>query len=143
MDFYQAAGAVEPLAVRLARRVMDSGGRLLVVAEDEELRVRIGQALWQAEGTFLANGPEGGEHDARQPILIAAGLDGEAANGARHVVLADGVWRAPPETAERVFLIFDAETIGAARLLWRDFARQPDVERHFWRQEAGRWTELA
>ena len=56
----------------------------------------------------LANGLAGGDHDARQPILIAP--DVTPANGARFLALADGIWREPDEgiaVADLIVLLGD------------------------------------
>jgi DNA polymerase-3 subunit chi len=76
-------------------------------------------ALWSAGAeSFLANGIAGGEHDARQPILIAD--DVVPANGARFLALADGVWREPGEgDFDRVLLVFGEAERMAARETWR------------------------
>jgi len=141
VDFYRAEGPPERIVPQLARRVIEGGARLLVVAGDGELRARVSEALWAVEGAFLANGEAGGAHDARQPILIAP--DPLADNGARMVVLADGVWREVPEGTERVFLIFGEDTIGAARMLWKTLGADEAIERNFWKQEGGRWVRAA
>ena len=42
---------------------------------------------------------------------------------------------------ERAFLFVDSRTIDAARGTWRMLGERDDVERHFWKQEGGRWVE--
>ena len=141
VDFYRLSRDPAPAAVAmLARKVVEAGERLLVVAEDEELRAQISQDLWEASGeAFLANGLAGGAHDARQPILIADTV--EATNGATFLILADGEWRDPGEGFTRTMLLFDDSTIDAARRQWKALAEVEGTERHFWKQEGGRWVE--
>ena len=139
VDFYQVSrDPVPEIVALLARNTLKAGERLLVVAEPPALREAISEALWRAPGdSFLAHGSAGGPHDARQPILLADTL--LAANGARFLVLADGIWREPGEF-ERVFLVFDAATLDAARACWRTLGERTGLERHFWKQEDGRWV---
>lgn len=141
VDFYQLGGlAPETAVAQLAARARAQGLRLLVVAGDEALLARISAALW-AHGpeSFLAHGMAGGEHDARQPILLSTRP--EAANGAEALVLADGQWREASGFA-RALLLFDDATIGAARGLWRELGQAgSEGERNFWRLEAGRWKQ--
>jgi DNA polymerase-3 subunit chi len=95
--------------------------------------------LWQrVADSFLAHGYAGGAHDARQPILL--GAEPQAANGARFCVLADGQWR-EVEGMERVFLLFAPERIDGARQAWRMLGQREGVDRHYWRQDGGKWRE--
>ena len=141
VDFYQLSrDPAEALIPRLAEQTLAAGKRLLVVAGDAEQGPRISQCLWAHKPeSFLAHGAAGEGHEARQPILLADALD--PANGARFIAFADGVWRDPPEGCERVFHLFSAETIDAARAAWRTLGEDETVERHFWKQDGGRWTE--
>src|SRR3546814_6340514 len=92
IDFYQLSREpVERVLPSIAQRILESGGRLLVVADEARLE-QISQGLWHAAPeTFLANGRAEGDHPDIQPILLSQ--DCTAANGARHIALADGVWR--------------------------------------------------
>jgi len=152
IDFYQlAAEPVEAMLPPLAAKCLASGGgaegapgagRLLVVAGDAALRTRLSTALWaHGRETFLAHGEAGGPHDARQPILLSP--EPVSANGARMVALADGIWREMPAAAgiARVFLFFDAATLGAARQCWRMLAARDGVARRFWKRQGPGWVE--
>ncbi|MFM9937415.1 MAG: DNA polymerase III subunit chi [Novosphingobium sp.] len=144
VDFYQLSrDPAELVLPKLAQGTLAAGERLLVVSEDAGQLERIGEALWtRLPETFLANGMAGGEHDARQPILLAQAPD--PANGARYLALADGVWRDMPEgfdAAERVFLLFPPDRIDDARGTWRMLGTRDGVERKYWRQEGGKWRE--
>lgn len=143
VDFYRLTRDPAPRVVPLlAERVLGLGQRLLVVAEDEGLRRAISEALWGGKAhSFLANGPTDGEQAAADPILIGAVLDPAPANGARMIVLADGEWRVAALGFERCFLLFDDSRIGEARATWRALGDDAAVERHFWKQEDGRWVE--
>ena len=144
VDFYQLSrDPAELVLPKLAQGTLAAGERLLVVSEDPGQLERIGEALWtRLPETFLANGMAGGEHDARQPILLSQAA--APANGARYLALADGVWRDLPEgyeAAERVFLLFPPERIDDARGSWRMLGTREGVERKYWRQEGGKWLE--
>ena len=140
VDFYQLsrdpAEAVLPL---LADKVLGGGGRLLVVSEDDAQLARISDALWSRKDSFLAHALAGGEHDARQPILLAREV--AADNGADFVALADGRWREVGEGFARVLYLFDDGTLKAARECWVALKDREGLSRHFWRQEGGRWVE--
>ncbi len=140
VDFYQLSrDPAELVLPRLAQGTLGAGERLLVISEDAEQLARISEALWtRVPESFLANGMAGGEHDARQPILLAH--EAVPTNGARYLALADGVWR-DMENAERVFLLFPPERIDDARGTWRMLGKREGVERKYWRQEGGKWLE--
>jgi DNA polymerase-3 subunit chi len=141
VDFYQLsrdpAEAVVPL---LARNTLKAGERLLVVSADDDLTGRISERLWAGAESFLAHGLSGGAHDARQPILLAD--QPQPTNGARYVILADGVWHEAALGFARAFLLFDGATIEDARATWRTLDGRDSVVRNFWRQDEGRWTKV-
>ena len=141
IDFYQLSrDPVPEVAALLARKVLGSGERLLIVEEDAAVRSDIGAALWSAPGVFLANGEVGGSHDALQPALLSANC--LAANGASIALISDGVWREEAASFERVLLLFGPERTEDARALWRELGGRGDAERHIFKQnEAGSWSE--
>ncbi|MEE4154291.1 MAG: DNA polymerase III subunit chi [Erythrobacter sp.] len=142
VDFWQLShDPVEKVVALIAARVLDQGERLLVVSEDAALRQAIAQALWSAgETTFLANGEAGQPGEERQPIL----LSGECvpANGASHVIFADGQFRDPHAFA-RSFLLFGEASLEHARQTWKALATREGLTRAFFRQDAGKWVKVA
>ncbi len=119
----------------IAERVLASGARLLILADDALLLDRLDTHLWayRAE-SFLPHGREGD-----QPVLLA--LPDAQISGYTNIALVDGIWRDVPAGTERVFYFFDADRLDNARSAWRAVADQP-VERRYWKQdEAGRWVE--
>ena len=139
VDFYQLSrGPVERELPPLARRVLETGERLLVVSADAAQLGRIDEGLWAGRESFLAHGRAGEPHQERQPILLADQL--EPANGARFVALADGRWRDDAERFERVFLFFDLATIDDARATWRRLKDREGMERNYWQQQDKGWT---
>ena len=140
VDFYQLAGApVEQVIASLSDKVLGSGGRLLILAEDESFLARLDRLLWDQGGTsFLPHGLAGGADDSRQPILLSASPD--APNQARNLLIADGVWREAALTYDRSFYLFDDAAIEAARLAWKLLAGREGVERRYWAREGGKWV---
>jgi DNA polymerase III subunit chi len=143
VDFYQLGEApLEQVVASLAEKVVASGGRLLIVADDEGLLGRLNRLLWDlGETSFLAHGLAGGADDARQPILLSASAD--APNLARNILIADGQWRDAALAFDRAFHLFGEQTLEQARLAWKLLAGRDGVERRYWRQEDGRWTQAA
>ena len=144
VDFYHLT--VQPLdrvLPRIAERVVEGGGRLLVVADSEERRTTIDRLLWAfVAESFLPHAIADGESDAAQPILIAA--DATPANAARNIALADGIWRDEALSFDRAFHFFDAERIAEARIAWKALADHEGIERRYWKQnDAGRWEQAA
>ena len=142
VDFYQLSkDPVDVTVAKLARKVMQAGERLVVVAADEGLREHISKTLWeQGGGSFLAHGPANGPHAARQPILIAESC--AAPNEARMAILADGRWREEASAFDRSMLLFDADATEAARGLWRELAARDDIDNRIFKQTPeGGWRE--
>jgi DNA polymerase-3 subunit chi len=141
VDFYQASrDPVEAALTLIARNTLKSGERLLVVSADEGQLGRISEALWSIKESFLAHGRAGGPDDSRQPILLS---DRAApVNDARFMAITDGEWRDGDVPFARTFFIFDGATLQKARDCWRMLKPRDEVERHYWKQEGGRWTEV-
>lgn len=140
VDFYQLArDPVEAALPLLARATLNAGERMLVVSGDPAQLTRIGEGLWSLSESFLANGRAGEPHAERQPVLLSDRP--EPANGARFLALADGQWRDEAAAFARTFLLFDETTVEAARGVWRSLRGRENTERHFWKQQGGRWTE--
>ena len=143
VDFYQLAGTpAEQVIGTLAEKVLDSDGRLLIIAEDEAHLARLDRILWDQGGTsFLPHGIAGGADDARQPILLSTSPD--APNQARNMLIADGQWREAALSYDRSFYLFDDATLEGARLAWKLLAGREGVERRYWAREGGKWVKKA
>ncbi len=140
VDFYQLSrDPVEVALPLLARATLNAGERMLVVSGDSAQLGRIGEGLWSLADSFLANGRAGEPDAERQPLLLSDRP--EPANGARFLALADGRWREEAGQFARTFLLFDDTTVDGARGVWRDLRGREGTERHFWKQQGGRWTE--
>jgi len=141
VDFYVlGTSPAETIVTSLAARVLGTGQRLLIVAEEEARRAELSRALWQARPEhFLANGDAGEPHAPRQPILLSDRTD--PLNGARIMCLADGLWR-DAEGFERVLYLFGDAELAHARTQWKRLGAQAEVERRYWKQDdSGRWSE--
>ena len=137
VDFYQLAGQV---IARIAERLLDQDGRLLIVASDEAFLARLDRLLWNQQPTsFLPHGLAGGADDARQPILLSTSPD--APNLARNMLIADGEWRDAALSYDRSFYLFDSATLEGARLAWKLLAGREGVERRYWAHEDGKWVQ--
>ena len=141
VDFYQLSrDPAEAVIPAIARRVLDGGGRLLVVSADRAQLDRISQGLWNAgPETYLANDHADAPLPHAQPMLLAD--DCAALNGARHIALADGLWRDAALTFERAFYFFDDTTIEDARTNWRTLGKTEGVTPRFWKQDGGKWRQ--
>jgi DNA polymerase-3 subunit chi len=140
LDFWQVTDdPVEKVVTLIARRATGQGERVLVVSADPPQRTAISRALWEGgPETFLAHGDADAPGADRQPILLAK--EPVAANGASHLILADGTFRDSPGFA-RVFLLFPPDLAPAARQAWRAQDGRAGVERAYFAQEAGRWVK--
>jgi DNA polymerase-3 subunit chi len=143
VDFYQLAGIpAEQVIGTIAEKVLETDGRLLIIAEDEAHLARLDRQLWDQGGTtFLPHGVTGGADDSRQPILLSTSPD--APNQARNMLIADGHWREAALTYDRSFYLFDDATLEGARLAWKLLAGRDGVERRYWAREGGKWVKKA
>ena len=143
VDFYQLGEApLEQVVASISEKVLAQDGRLIIVAADEAALARLNRILWdQGDTSFLPHGLAGGADDARQPILLTTSPD--APNLARNILIADGEWREAALDYDRAFHLFDGETVEQARLAWKLLSGREGVERRYWRQEEGRWTQVA
>ena len=141
VDFYQLTlDPAEWVVPLIARATLAAGERLLVVSGDPESLTRVDAALWERlPEAFLAHGMAGHAHATRQPVLLSGRC--EAENGARYLALADGQWREEAAGFGRVFLLFGEARLQDARECWRMLGTRAAVERHFWKQEEGKWRE--
>jgi DNA polymerase-3 subunit chi len=143
VDFYQLAGTpAEQVIASIAEKVLAGGGRLLIIAQDESQLARLDRMLWDdGADRFIPHGLAGGADDARQPVLLSTSPD--APNQARKLLIADGEWRDSALAYDRSFYLFDAASLDAARLAWKLLAGRDGVERRYWAQANGRWTQQA
>jgi DNA polymerase-3 subunit chi len=141
VDFYQLAGTPpEQVIASLADKLLATGGRMIVVADDEVFLARLNRILWdQGAASFVPHGLAGGADDARQPVLLTTSPD--APNLARNMLIADGVWRESALSYDRSFFLFDNATLEGAREAWKSLAAKVGIERRYWAQEGGKWVK--
>lgn len=144
VDFYHLTVLpLDRVLPKIAEKVVETGGRLLIVADDERQRAALDTLLWSyAAESFLPHARAGSGNDAAQPILIA-GTTGPA-NAATNIALADGIWRDEALLYDRAFHFFDEDRIGEARAAWKALADRAGIERRYWKQnDSGRWEQAA
>lgn len=141
VDFYHLADiTIERVLPPLAEKLLAKGERLLIVAADDGQATRLDADLWTyAPDSFLPHGRAGEAGEGDQPVLIAITTD--STNGARNLLIADGLWRDEALGFDRAFYLFDAATIDGARAAWRALGTRDDVVRRYWKREDGRWRE--
>jgi DNA polymerase-3 subunit chi len=135
--YHLTAVPLERTLPRIAERVLADGQRLVVVA-DGALLARLDELLWTyAPQSFLPHGREGAD---RQPVLLSESC--EPANGATHILIADGIWRDEALSFDRIFYLFDEGRIADARSAWRQLKGREGGDLSYWKQdEQGRWVE--
>ena len=143
VDFYHLTrDPVERVLPVLATRTMGLGERMLIVSADPGRRAALSHALWtHSPESFLAHGERDGPNPQVQPLLLADRV--EPINGARFIALADGLWRDEALDFARIFLLFGEETIADARKAWVALGEREGLDRHYWKQDGGKWVEQA
>ncbi|MBM3587353.1 MAG: DNA polymerase III subunit chi [Alphaproteobacteria bacterium] len=130
---------------KLLGRVLDAGGRGLILCTDAERARALDAALWlPTDPPWLPHGLAGGEHDAAQPLLIAD-QDIPPANDARFLVLVDGAASARLAEYDRVLDLFDGgdeAAVAAARARWVT-AKEAGHSLTYWQQTARGWEKKA
>ena len=138
VDFYHlGTSPLERVLPTICEKVLASGERLLVVAE-EALLPPLDEQLWiYARDSFLPHGTAKAE---QQPILLSA--EPVATNGATNVALADGRWREEALGFARTFYLFDNGHLDDARGAWRVLKSKAEAEPRYWKQdERGKWVQ--
>lgn len=143
VDFYHLTRSpLDRVLPRIAQRLHDDGGRLLLLSDDADQRRHLDMLLWTyAPDSFLPHAEAGAGDDACQAVLIAP--EPTDANAARNIAIVDGRWRDEALTFDRAFHFFGEDDIAAARAAWKGLADREDVERRYWRQGDGGWEQAA
>lgn len=141
VDFYQLTrDPAEQVIPAIAQKILDDGGRFLVVSGDNSQLEKLSTALWNAKPeSFIAHQMVGEGDDCLQPVLLAG--EPVATNSARMIALADGEWRDQALGFDRAFYLFPPDKTDNARAAWRALADKPDVERRYWKQDGGKWRQ--
>ena len=136
-----------PLAQALPRllgRVLESGGRAVVLCGGPERLAALDASLWlSTDPDWLPHGTPAVGHADMQPIWLTT--EDEAPNGARFLFLVDGAESARLDRFDRVLDLFDgndAEATEAARDRWRR-AKTAGHALTYWQQGQRGWEKKA
>jgi len=137
---------LEQALPRLLGRVLQQGGRALVLCGSAERMAALDAALWLCpDPDWLPHGtPATGQADL-QPIWLTTEDVGEAGapNGARFLFLVDGVESARPGLFDRVLDLFDGNdeaAVAAARRRWAA-AKAAGHGLSYWQQGPRGWEK--
>ena len=136
---------LEQALPRLLGRVLDSGGRAMVLCGSQERLEALDAALWTStDPDWLPHGTPRSGHPTLQPIWLTT-EDSEAPNGARFLFLLDGMTSARLDGFDRVLDLFDGgdeAAVAAARVRWKA-ARAAGHALAYWQQGARGWEKKA
>tara|TARA_R110002124_G_scaffold34193_3_gene112466 strand:- start:4574 stop:5047 length:474 start_codon:yes stop_codon:yes gene_type:complete len=129
----------------LLGRARGAGWRVAVRGTSSDQLDRLDRKLWDGPPDgFLPHGIAGGEHDARQPILLTLG---EAANTPACLMTVDGAEVSAQEvsTLDRVCVLFDGtdeRAVQQARVQWKALV-DAGCGAKYWSEATGRWEMKA
>ncbi|MEM7731486.1 MAG: DNA polymerase III subunit chi [Pseudomonadota bacterium] len=130
----------------LLEKARGAGWRIAVRGVDPERMDWLDQKLWQGpEEGFLPHGLAGGDHDARQPILLTT--SSAAANAPNCVMTIDGaeIGAEEVQALDRVCVLFDGndeEALQRARGQWKALT-DAGCSAQYWSEESGKWEKKA
>jgi DNA polymerase-3 subunit chi len=135
----------EAAAPKLLGRVLETGGRALILVGGPERLAALDTALWTCgDPDWLPHGGATAAHAPHQPILLSL-EDAPPANGARFLFLVDGADSARLTDFDRVFDLFDGGdemAVAAARRRWAA-AKAAGHVLTYWQQGARGWEKKA
>ncbi|MEO0771994.1 MAG: DNA polymerase III subunit chi [Pseudomonadota bacterium] len=130
----------------LLEKARGAGWRVAVRGIDPQRMDWLDQKLWLGpEEGFLPHGLAGGDHDARQPILLTTSPD--APNSPQCVMTIDGAEIAADEvqSLDRVCVLFDGnneDALQRARGQWKTLT-DAGCSAQYWSEESGKWEKKA
>ena len=131
---------------KLLGRVLAGGGRAMVLCGTKERLDALDASLWtSAEPDWLPHGTPTTGHPGYQPIWLTTedAPEGGAANGARFLVLLDGMESVRLDRFDRVLDLFDGadeEAVAAARRRWKA-AKAAGHALTYWQQGPRGWEK--
>ena len=137
--------SVPEVLAPLLERCLKQGWRVAIRGGDPDRLDWLDQKLWQGPNdAFLPHGLAGGEHDARQPVLLTTGA---AANAPDCVMAVDGATLDAAEVGalKRACILFDGtdgDAVQAARGQWTALTGA-GIGARYWSEESGKWEEKA
>ncbi|MEM7490415.1 MAG: DNA polymerase III subunit chi [Pseudomonadota bacterium] len=129
--------------VPLLNRSLAQGWRVAVRGGDPDRLRWLDEKLWLGDpAAFLPHGLAGGEHDARQPVLLT---EGAAANAPDCLMTVDGAALAAEEVPalKRACILFDGtdgDALATARTQWRNLT-EAGLPARYWSEESGSWEQ--
>lgn len=143
VDFYHLKDSpMERALPQLLTRILKSGQRAVVMAASQDRVEALANTLWTYDpNSWLPHGTAKDGWPDRQPVWLTD--KEENPNGARFLVLTDGMSSSQMATYERCLDIFDGnheEMTAAARDRW-SAAKAAGHELHYWQQTEMGWTE--
>jgi len=143
VDFYHLQSSpLERALPQLLDRILKTGQRAVVMAASEERVEALANMLWTYDpNSWLPHGTTKDGAAEQQPIWLTDRE--ENPNGARFLVLTDGMSSSRMADYDRCLDIFDgnhAEMTDAARARWSD-AKAAGHELHYWQQTETGWLE--
>jgi DNA polymerase-3 subunit chi len=130
----------------LLEKTLAKGWRAVVRARDRDRIEHLDGWLWSyRDETFLPHGLVEEAHAARQPVLLTTGFE-TPPNGAQALFLIDDADPGALEPFERCIFLFDGQdeaAVGAARARWKALKGQ-GASISYWKQnERGGWEKAA
>ncbi len=129
----------------LLEKSLQAGWRVAVRGRTDAMLDRLDEQLWlRPEDGFLPHGRAGGDHDARQPVLLTAE---RASNDPTCVISVEGADVTPDEVGAmaRVMVLFDGHDEAAlqtAREQWKSLTGA-GVAAKYWSEASGKWEMKA
>lgn len=129
----------------LLEKSLQAGWRVAVRGRTAAMLDRLDEQLWlRPEDGFLPHGRAGGDHDARQPVLLTTE---PAANDPTCLISVEGADVTPDEvgTMARVMVLFDGHDEAAlqtAREQWKSLTGA-GVAAKYWSEASGKWEMKA
>jgi DNA polymerase-3 subunit chi len=143
VDFYHLQSSpLEKALPQLLERILKSGERAVVMAASEDRVEALANMLWTYNpNSWLPHGTAKDGAPEKQPVWLTQ--HEENPNGARFLVLTDGMTSSQIATYDRCLDIFDGnhdDMAAAARLRW-SAAKAAGFELHYWQQGEEGWKE--
>jgi DNA polymerase-3 subunit chi len=143
VDFYHLQSwPVERALPQLLERILKAGGRAVVMAASNERVEALASTLWTySPNAWLPHGTAKDGFASAQPVWLTD--RDENPNGARFLVLTDGMESARMDAYDRCLDLFDGTSevmVAAARERW-SAAKAAGHELHYWQQGENGWAE--